>query len=46
MIRISATLSKKLPIPNLECSSQQYGASLEIEVSGADSLGKQVAVDL
>jgi hypothetical protein len=36
MIRLSANLSKKVPIPGCEYSSQQYGASLEIEVSDAD----------
>lgn len=36
MIRLSANLSKKVPLPGVEYSSQQYGASLEIEVSDAD----------
>ncbi len=36
MIRISANLSKKVPLPGIDFSSQQYGASLEIEVSDAD----------
>jgi len=36
MIRLSANLSKKVPLPGIDFSSQQYGASLEIEVSDAD----------
>lgn len=36
MIKLSANLSKKVPIPGLEYSSQQFGASMEIEVSDAD----------
>lgn len=36
MIRLSANLSKKVPLPGIDYSSQQYGASLEIEVSDAD----------
>ncbi len=36
MIRLSASLSKKLPVPGVSFSSQQFGASLEIEVSDAD----------
>ena len=36
MIRLSANLSKKVPLPGVDYSSQQYGASLEIEVSDAD----------
>ncbi len=36
MIRVSANLSKKVPIPSVGYSSQQFGASLEIEVSDAD----------
>jgi hypothetical protein len=30
MIKISANISKKVPIPGTEFSSQQYGASMEI----------------
>jgi hypothetical protein len=37
MILISANLSKKVPLPNVGYSSQQYGASIEIEVGDADS---------
>ncbi len=36
MIRLSANLSKKVPLPGIDYSSQQYGASVEIEVSDAD----------
>ncbi|MEI6236606.1 MAG: hypothetical protein WCT04_26410 [Planctomycetota bacterium] len=36
---MSANLSKKVPLPGIEYSSQQYGASLEIEVSDADKPG-------
>ena len=36
MIRLSANVSKKLPIPGEQFSSQQFGASMEIEVSDAD----------
>ena len=36
MIRLSANLSRKVPVPGIEFSSQQYGASMEIEVSDAD----------
>jgi len=33
MIKIHATLSKKVPIPGLDYSSQSYGCGLEVEVS-------------
>ncbi len=36
MIKISATLAKKVPIEGLAYSSQQYGAAMEIEISDAD----------
>ena len=36
MVKLSANISKKLPIPGLEYSSQSFGASMEIEVSDAD----------
>ena len=36
MIKISANISKKVPIPGHDYSSQQYGASMEIEISDAD----------
>ena len=36
MIRIHASLSKKIPMPGIEFSSQQFGASLEVELSDAD----------
>ena len=37
MIKISANLSKKVPIPSTEFSSQQFGAAMEIEVSGSEN---------
>lgn len=36
MIRLSASLSRKVPLPDIAFSSQQFGASMEIEVSDAD----------
>jgi len=33
LIKLSANLSKKVPVPDVEFSSQQYGAAMEIEVS-------------
>lgn len=36
MIKISANISKKVPITGTEFSSQQFGASMEVEVSDAD----------
>jgi hypothetical protein len=36
MIKISANVSKKVPIAGLEYSSQQFGAAMEIEVSDSD----------
>ena len=33
MIKLSANLSKKVPMPDVEFSSQQYGAAMEVEVS-------------
>jgi hypothetical protein len=36
MIRVSANLSKKVPLPNKEFSMVQCGGSLEIEISDAD----------
>jgi len=36
MIRLSANLSKKVPLPGVEYSSQQYGAAMEIEVGDGD----------
>lgn len=38
MIRLSANLSKKVPMPDVEFSSQQYGASMEIEVSDVSNV--------
>jgi hypothetical protein len=35
MIKLSANLSKKVPMPDVEFSSQSYGAAMEIEVSDA-----------
>ena len=37
MIKISANLSKKVPLPGVGYSSQQYGGSVEIEISDSDS---------
>ena len=37
MIKISTHLSKKVPIPGTDYSSQQYGASMEIETSDGES---------
>ncbi|HEY3319578.1 MAG TPA: hypothetical protein VGP72_03770 [Planctomycetota bacterium] len=37
MIKISANISKKTPIPGQDFSSQQFGAAMEIEVSDADT---------
>ena len=36
MIKISANISKKVPIPSAEYSSQQFGAALEIEISDSE----------
>ena len=36
MIKISANVSKKVPLPGIDYSSQQFGAAMEIEVSDAD----------
>lgn len=36
MIRLNANISKKVPIPGTQFSSQQFGAAVEIEVSDAD----------
>lgn len=36
MIKVSANLSKKVPLPNQEYSMVQCGGSLEIEVSDSD----------
>ena len=36
MIRVSANIAKKIPVPGVEYSSQQFGASMEIEVSDVD----------
>ena len=33
MIKLSANLSKKLPVPSIDFSSQQFGAALEVEVA-------------
>ena len=37
MIKLSASLSRKTPLPGVEFSSQQYHAGLEVEISDADS---------
>jgi hypothetical protein len=36
MIRLSANLSKKVPVPGLAYSSQQFGAAMEVEVGDGD----------
>jgi hypothetical protein len=36
MIKISANLSKKVPLPGIDYSSQQFGAAMEIEISDTD----------
>lgn len=36
MIKISAHISKKLPLPGFEYSSQSFSAGLEVEASDAD----------
>jgi hypothetical protein len=36
MIKICANVAKKVPLPGVEYSSQQFGAAMEIEVSDAD----------
>ena len=36
MIKISANVSKKVPIEGMQFSSQQFGAAMEIEISDAD----------
>ena len=38
MIKLSADLSKKVPLPNVDFSSQSYSAGMEIEVCSADAL--------
>jgi hypothetical protein len=35
LIKLSANLSKKVPMPDVEFSSQSYGTAMEIEVSDA-----------
>jgi len=37
MIKLSAHVAKKLPMPGVAFSSQTFGASLEIEISDADA---------
>jgi hypothetical protein len=37
MLKIAAHVSKKVPLPDRQYSSQQFGASLEMEVSDAQS---------
>ncbi|MDR1533628.1 MAG: hypothetical protein LBU64_00810 [Planctomycetota bacterium] len=37
MTKLSATLAKKVPIPGLDYSSQQFSCGLEIELSGETS---------
>jgi hypothetical protein len=35
-IKLSGSVSRKVPIPGLEYSSQSFGASLEVEINSAD----------
>ena len=37
MIKLTANVSKKVPVPNVEFSSQSYSADMEIEVSSGTS---------
>ncbi|HLX61011.1 MAG TPA: hypothetical protein VKX17_06985 [Planctomycetota bacterium] len=36
MIKLAANISKKVPLPGIDYSSQSYGASMEVEVSDSD----------
>ena len=45
MIKLSANVSKKVPVPDVEFSSQSYSAGMEIEVaerSGKEELQKKI----
>ena len=45
MIKLSANVSKKVPVPDVEFSSQSYSAGMEIEVaerSGKDELKQKI----
>lgn len=42
MIRLSASLSRKLPVPDIEFSSQSVSAGLEVEVSDSAD-GEEIA---
>ena len=45
MIKLSANVSKKVPVPDVEFSSQSYSAGMEIEVaerSGKDDLKQKI----
>jgi hypothetical protein len=37
MIKLTANVSKKVPMPDLEFSSQQYSAGMEVEVASGAS---------
>ena len=37
MIKLSASVSKKLPVPEIEFSSQSYSAGMEVEISSGTS---------
>lgn len=37
MIKICANMAKKMPLPGIEFSSQQFGAAIEIEVAHGES---------
>lgn len=46
MIRLHATVSKKMPVDGVDYASQQYGACIEVELaSGADSIEVQACLD-
>jgi hypothetical protein len=36
MVKLFANIAKKVPLPGIDFSSQQFGAALEVEVSDAD----------
>ena len=45
MIKLSASVSKKVPVPDVEFSSQSYSAGMEVEVSSGtepEEIGKKL----
>ena len=40
MIKLSASISKKVPVPDVEFSSQSYSAGMEVEVSSGTEPGE------